>query len=171
MAKPRSKAQAERDRQLISKYYLEGMTQWEIRNKLGISQATVSRDLKLLFRYWRLSSINNIDQLKQIELVRINKLEIEYWNSWDRSKEEFKRKSLKQKLVKKNKDDPGLPEPLEIRTGTEDRNGDPRYLAGVQWCITKRCEILGINAPIKTETNLTGTLTFADLVKSINEPK
>jgi DNA-binding CsgD family transcriptional regulator len=165
MAKPRSKAQAERDRQLISKYYLEGMTQWEIRNKLGISQATVSRDLKLLFRYWRLSSINNIDQLKQIELVRINKLEIEYWNSWDRSKEEFKKKSLKQRVIAESK------QPIEINSATEDRNGDPRYLAGVQWCITKRCEILGINAPIKTETNLTGTLTFADLVKSINEPK
>ncbi|MFA5194681.1 MAG: sigma factor-like helix-turn-helix DNA-binding protein [Bacteroidales bacterium] len=165
MAKPRSKAQAERDRQLISKYYLEGMTQWEIRNKLGISQATVSRDIKLLFRYWRLSSINNIDQLKQIELVRINKLEIEYWNSWDRSKEEFKKKSLKQRVIAESK------QPIEINSATEDRNGDPRYLAGVQWCITKRCEILGINAPIKTETNLTGTLTFADLVKSINEPK
>lgn len=165
MAKPRSKAQAERDRQLISKYYLEGMTQWEIKKKMGISQATVSRDIAILIRYWRLSQLQNIDSAKQIELAKINKLEIEYWNSWDRSKEEFKKKSLKQRLIAETK------QPLEINSATEDRNGDPRYLAGVQWCITKRCEILGINAAIKTETNLTGTLTFADLVKSINEPK
>ncbi|MDD5343439.1 MAG: sigma factor-like helix-turn-helix DNA-binding protein [Smithella sp.] len=165
MAKPRSKAQAERDRQLISKYYLEGMTQWEIKKKMGISQATVSRDIAILIRYWRLSQLQNIDSAKQIELAKINKLEIEYWNSWDRSKEEFKKKSLKQRVIAESK------QPIEINSATEDRNGDPRYLAGVQWCITKRCEILGINAAIKTETNLTGTLTFADLVKSINEPK
>jgi len=29
--------------------------------------------------------------------------------------------------------------------------GDPRFLNGVQWCITKRCEILGFDAPTKLE--------------------
>lgn len=166
MAQPRAKAQRERDRELISKYYLEGMNQYVIAKKLGITQATVSNDIKVLIRYWRISATNNIDQLKQTELAKINKLEIEYWNSWDRSKEEFKKKSLKQKYITNE-----MKQPLEINSATEDRNGDPRYLAGVQWCITKRCEILGINAPVKTETNLTGNLTFAELVKQVNNDK
>ena len=25
--------------------------------------------------------------------------------------------------------------------------GDPRFLAGVQWCIDKRCKIMGLDAP------------------------
>jgi hypothetical protein len=166
MAKPRNKPQAERDRILISKLYLEGHSQWEIHTKLGISQATVSRDIAILIRYWRISATKNIDTAMQIELTRINKLEIEYWQAWERSKEENKKKSIKQKYITSE-----LKQPLEISSATEDRNGDPRYLQGVQWCVETRCKILGINAPIKTETNLTGTLTFADLVKSINEPK
>jgi len=169
MAKPRNKPQAERDRILISKLYLEGHSQWEIHTKLGISQATVSRDIAILIRYWRISATKNIDTAMQIELTRINKLEMEYWQAWERSKGESKKKSIKQRGHKQQEGADVIP--VEISSQVEDRNGDPRYLQGVQWCVETRCKILGINAPIKTETNLTGTLTFADLVKSINEPK
>lgn len=33
----------------------------------------------------------------------------------------------------------------------ERASGDPRFLQGIQWCITKRCEILGFDAPTKLE--------------------
>jgi hypothetical protein len=32
--------------------------------------------------------------------------------------------------------------------------GDPRFLAGIQWCIEQRCKILGLLAAVKNE--LTG---------------
>jgi hypothetical protein len=31
----------------------------------------------------------------------------------------------------------------------EERDGNPEFLKGVQWCINKRCEILGFDAPKK----------------------
>jgi len=153
MAQPRAKAQRERDRELTSKYYLEGMNQYAIAKKLGTTQATISRDIKVLIRYWRASAAQNINSAKEIELQKINKLEVEYWIAWERSKEETKKKSLKQRGFKKDNEITQLT-PVETTAQSEENNGDPRYLQGVQWCITKRCEILGINAPTKTE--LTG---------------
>ena len=29
------------------------------------------------------------------------------------------------------------------------KKGNPAYLTGVQWCISERCKIIGINAPMK----------------------
>lgn len=31
---------------------------------------------------------------------------------------------------------------------------DPRYMQGVHWCVGKRCELLGLNAPIETNNNV-----------------
>lgn len=34
--------------------------------------------------------------------------------------------------------------------------GDPRFLQGVQWCINKRCELLGANAPERINIGFDG---------------
>lgn len=34
--------------------------------------------------------------------------------------------------------------------------GDPRYLAGVQWCIEIRCKLLGIEAPKRVDVTSAG---------------
>jgi hypothetical protein len=47
--------------------------------------------------------------------------------------------------------------------------GDPRFLAGVQWCINKRCEILGLDAPAKfAPTDVDGKTTFEFVVTYAN---
>ena len=35
----------------------------------------------------------------------------------------------------------------EKSTRTEKPVGDPRFLMGIQWCINKRCELMGLDAP------------------------
>jgi len=40
-----------------------------------------------------------------------------------------------------------------------DKIKDPRYMQGIQWCITKRCDLLGLNAPVQTEANVRLTTT------------
>ena len=45
--------------------------------------------------------------------------------------------------------------------------GDPRFLAGVQWCIERRCKIIGIDAPTKSE--LTGAGGKPLTVEYIND--
>ncbi len=141
MAQSRSKSEKERDRRNIAKLYLQGTTQMEIAERLNISQPTVSRDLTVIQKEWAAARINDIDERKRLELAKIDNLELTYWDGWKRSLENAETETTK---MQGNKDEPGK---IEKTKRVEGQAGDPRFLNGVGWCINKRCELLGLNAP------------------------
>ena len=134
----------EREAQLveIKDAYLRGDTQMAIAERLGLSQGQISRDLAKIQRRWRESSLVDINEAKQRELERIDVLEREYWQAWENSKGEQQRSTAS-------------------KTGDQSRAqivkyesaGDPRFLAGVQWCVEQRCKILGLLAAVKSDLN------------------
>ena len=140
-APKRTKFEREKDLLAISSMYLQGITQAEIGQRLGVSQPQISYDLRVLRKRWLQSSIVNINEVKAKELARVDHLEREYWEAWEKSKSPIKTKG--QKKV----DGEVVESTVQGETGT----GDPRYLSGVQWCINKRCEVLGLDAPSKTD--------------------
>lgn len=128
MAAPkRTKAQREYDLQEISQLYLQGWIQIKIVDYLSanrdynVSQVTISRDIKTIQQRWLESSVRDFDEARAAELAKIDNLEIANWSQFEVSKESTK--------------------------GT----GDPRFLQGVQWCIDRRCKLLGLDAPTKQE--------------------
>ena len=130
----------------ISKMYLSGMAQFEISNETDISQQQISSDLKVLRKEWINSALIDFNEARSKELAKIDNLEIEYWDAWKKSKEDYeksKRKYQDKQLKELNKED-------VIMTG------DPRFLEGVRWCITKRCEIFGFNAVNKYDFTTKG---------------
>lgn len=137
----RSTSQLTRDRRRIATLYLEGWLQADIAEEVSLSQSTVSNDLKALQRQWLESSLIDIDAAKAREIAKVDKLEREYYAAWRRSREDAETERIegssegpsKKVLTKKNQD------------------GDPRFLAGVQWCIDRRCKILGVDAPERRE--------------------
>lgn len=145
MAQSRLTAEIERDRRNIARLYLQGETQASIAEQLGISQPTVSRDLKVIQGEWKEARIHDIDERKNIELAKIDNLELEYWEAWKRSCEDAEVMTVKKKGKIVNGNEQTIP--VEAQKRTEGQSGDPRYLAGVQWCINKRCELLGLDAP------------------------
>ena len=144
--KRRSKGQLIRDRRRISDLYLQGVLQIDIADELDISSATVSRDLTHLYKEWQQSSLVDIDEAKSQELARVDRLEREYWIAWVHSCEDAE--TIRQEGVK---NEAGTVKPDKIVKTAKGQAGDPRFLVGVQWCINKRCEILGIDAPKKYE--------------------
>jgi len=157
-----------RDRLRISSLYLSGKTQWEIHEQIGLSQAQVSRDLKALHGEWLKQATGNVAALKARELAKIDALERTYWAAWERSCQEARRKSLRARgtITKSVTDADGTTRfvqetPAEQVLTTEDKVGDKRYLEGVQWCIERRCKILGVDAPLKVApTDPTGDKSF-----------
>lgn len=151
--KHREPAQIARDRKRIGELYLKGWLQNDIAKELKISQSTVSRDLKALFKQWQKSALVDIDKAKAKELAKVDNLELEYWTAWKRSCEDAETTVKKTKgNVKKYKGNDGqfiAERPAEIDQTSKGQSGDPRFLQGVQWCIDKRCKILGIDAPQK----------------------
>jgi hypothetical protein len=124
--------------------YLQGWLQADIAEEVGISAATVCRDLKALQQQWVKSALVDFDEAKARELAKVDRLEREYWEAWLASKEEKMSTATETATTKDGKRDKA-----QIRR--EERNGDPRYLQGVQWCIEKRCKILGVDAAQKLD--------------------
>ena len=163
MGKPRTKSQRERDRTRVSELYLKGWTQWRIATELNVTQSTVSCDIKTLIKQSQKSQLLDIDQQKATELEKINKIELEAWEAWERSKQDREIKSKKQRGIEEDIKN------VEAQYRTITLVGDPRFLQQVQWCINKRCEIFGLDAPIRSE--VMENMTFADWVKKMNEKK
>jgi hypothetical protein len=151
MGKKRNAAQIARDRRRIADLYLQGWLQADIGDELSISQATVSRDLKALHAVWLKSALLDYDKGKARELARIDRLEREYWNAWGRSCQDAETLTQKTKgKVQQRKGERGelvAEQPAEATKTTKGQAGDPRFLAGVQWCIERRCKLLGLDRP------------------------
>jgi hypothetical protein len=109
-----------------------------------LAQPQISYDLKIIRQRWVESSLVNMDEIKAEELAKIDRLEREYWDAWERS--------LGVHKVHKHRDG-GRYDGEEI-TVEEDSLGDPKYLQGIQWCIDRRVKIFGLDAPRRTETHV-----------------
>jgi len=125
--------------------YLSGTVQAEIADQLKVNQSTISRDIKALQAAWLESALIDIDEAKARELAKVDKLEREYWTAWERSCEDA------ETVRQKGKPGAGGIATESIEKTSKGQAGDPRFLAGVQWCIERRCKIIGIDAPAKTE--------------------
>jgi hypothetical protein len=158
--KRRSNGQLARDRRRIADLYLQGWIQADIAKEIDISPATVSRDIKFLQKEWQESTLVDIDAAKSQELAKIDRLEREYWTAWERSCEDAETITQKTKgVVKRRQEEDGTfvaERPAEATKTSKGQAGDPRFLAGVQWCIERRCKILGIDAPTSIHHQGTG---------------
>lgn len=146
MAKSFSPLETSKHLHNVSELYLKGLKQWEIARETGISAASVSRCLQLVQAEWRTARIDNINEIKMREVQRIDVLEREYWDAW--------KKSQQDKIITKSRSGTiGLNGINENSETIEGQVGDPRFLQGIQWCVDKRCEILGINNTAKNESS------------------
>jgi len=142
----RSTAEIARDRKRIAEMYLRGELQADIGKEMDLAQSTISRDLVALHGQWRKSAAKDISEAKSRELAKVDNLELTYWDAWERSCEDAE-------TVRQQGDAEGVD---KITKTSKGQAGDPRFLTGVQWCIEKRCKILGIDAPIEQRHTGTG---------------
>jgi hypothetical protein len=135
----RTKFQRESHLEAVTEMYLRGKFQSEIAAALNISQPQVSYDVWIIQKRWRESSLVNWDEARAKELERIDSLEREYWAAWEASKTERTKKRQRK----------GATGAIDASIETEQRDGNPAFLAGVIACIDRRCKILGLDAPTK----------------------
>jgi hypothetical protein len=124
-------------RNRVAKMYLRGIAQYQIAKECGVHPGQISRDIAHLLREWKESSFADIDTKRAVELAKIERLEQTYWEAWERSCGQREISITKRKGA-------GDSAELEASLRKEDRDGNPRFLEGMRWCIGKRCEILGL---------------------------
>jgi len=153
-APKRTHFQIERDRQQIADWYLQGLTQAVIAERINsdpereytLTQQTISNDIRRIQELWLKSSLRDFDEMKAQELAKIDRLEREYWRGWEQSCQDAE-------TVRQEGDAKGVDKIVKTAKG---QAGDPRFLAGVMSCIEKRCKILGIEAAQKLDVTSDG---------------
>jgi len=118
---------------------LQGRGIGEIAEELGVTRGTVNNDIRRLYDEWKAEISKSVDELRARELARIDQLEREYWAAWERSIE------AEVKSVEVREDAGGGKS--TTRKVKKWAIGKIEFLHGIQWCIEKRVEILGLNAP------------------------
>ena len=158
MAAPKRRPdQRRRDLAIVANLYMQGYTQAEIAEHLNsrdeedrdyeISRHQISYDLGTLREEWLNSALVDLDRRKAEELAKLDRLEREYWEAWRRSLQ-----AEETITTEMSEDDEG-----KMRRTVKGSSGDPRYLQGIERCINRRIELFGLDAPKRTEAQITQT--------------
>jgi hypothetical protein len=124
----------------VAALYLKGQTIPAIAGQLNLRQQTVSQDLDALREAWTTSAMIDFDSARAREMAKIDHLECTYWSAWERSLSEKTETTSEKSELK------GAVR-LKAVSRKAQTTGDPAFLAGIQWCIDKRCKLLGLDAP------------------------
>jgi len=158
----------------VAGMYVKGYSQHEIALALGVSQPTVSLELKALRDEWVSDRKASFDEKMAEELAKIDHIEKVAWEAWERSckpKELLlsrtesvpqlppredglgpKREKVKGRVI-------GEPTPVVVLKTVEEKKlagqvGDDRFLGRVSWCIETRCKLLGLLREPEKNTNV-----------------
>lgn len=144
----RTPEQRENDLVFCTDLFLRGYSYRQIsdllnqRNaKMGLDYAIVPpmrvyKDLKQLLINWKREHEENIDLYITKELSKLDKIETELWDAWERSKKRIVSK-IRQSGLKKER--------------RETFAGNPRYLDLVLSVQQRRAKLLGLDAPVKVD--------------------
>lgn len=143
---PRSTGDLMRDRALIAHYYVKGWAQATIAEEMGLSEELVSADLRRIRKEWRDSRIRDFDEAQSVELAKIDRLEREAWEAWEKSKSD--RETSMQETGS------GLNARSRVQFKKQGQTGNQAYFATIQWCIDRRCKLLGLDAPDKLDARV-----------------
>lgn len=143
-------------RALVVRLYIQGHFQSEIAIRANVSQATVHRDIKATHARWQKDPLIDLTEAKLRELARINVVEYEAWQGWQRSTTAERRTKTITKGILTVKGERGKASfeqisPAQQEVQTTERDGDPRFLAVVLDCVKQRRAILGLDDAVQED--------------------
>lgn len=148
----RTNEQRAADLKEMARLRLFGHSQTAIAEKLGISQATVSRDLAEIVKGWKAEAVSDMDEIKAKELAKLDALEVEAYEAWQASKRESQKKVVE--------DRPGKSGGKFAKIETQQNDGDPRFLQALLAIQDRRAKILGFDVPVKFDGTVTNKATI-----------
>ena len=145
-------------RATVSEMYLQGFTQEQIAQKVGVKRPQISKDLKQIRKEWSSQRLDNIEEYITKHLKMYETVLLEASLAWEKSKGDngTKKSQIKKKGKGKSK---GLEDNSVIQK-MEEVNGDPRFLDIRLKTIREMGRLLGLDAPQKVELDLPTTVTF-----------
>lgn len=192
----RNKAQRFEARDQIARLRLQGVTLRQISLKVGISLATVKRELVKMEEQWRADAAGAIETAKARELAKLEQIERVAWAEWERSCEDYVKEkaeritfTMKEATADLQRAIDSAPASIAPDAGntfetapklvtreTGGRIGDPKLLQIALAAHERRCKLLGLDAPSKVaptdptgQKPYVGSMPDAELAKRIAE--
>jgi hypothetical protein len=128
----------------IAHLYLRGYSFGQIattvseERKYSINKTQVARDIAKIRQMWIENATAAYSEAIGRELAKVDALEKEYWDGYDKANGN-KTMSLREVV----KDNDGVRD-RQLKKVTEQGGLGTEFLKGIQWCIEKRLELLGI---------------------------
>lgn len=149
LRKRRSKDQKEIDIAKIAPLYIQGRNYREIAEQLGLSIKQVASDITSIKEEWRKAYIEDFNEFRKRELLKIDLIEAEAWKAWENSKRG------RTSTSKSAEDSQQFGSRRSASEEHMDSHGDVQYLQLVQSCVTNRMRLLGAYGAAKIETQNT----------------
>lgn len=154
----------------VTEWYFQAISQREMAAALDVSPATISADIAFSRAEWLNDRKAYINKWVNRELERIEWLEQEATEAWEKSKTAW--------LDDKN---PDMKRGDIVRTaGTSNgapynsvtsrlSHGNPKYLDDIKWCVEQRCKLLGLIIDRKDHTSDGKPFTVAFIKMPMDE--
>lgn len=153
----RSIAEKERDLAHVAQLYLKGHTQEQIAEEMSLlndrnySRSTVHNDVQIILRRWYDRYVNDIQAATVKVLMQIDRIEDEYWDAWEKSKGDYEAEeetdisdAVAHAIAQGRDDMTDSHKRRAKKTIREKRDGNVKFLQGIQWCIENRMKVLGV---------------------------
>ena len=152
----RTVEQREADKAFCANLFVKGYTYRQIADKLNeanrengleytVTFKTVFNDINAVLVEWKKQQFSDISNYMQLELKKLDKIEVELWTAWENSKGSKRKTKIKGGGI-----NDGIATGGELaERSLETTNGDPRYLDLLLKVQERRAKLLGYNAPMK----------------------
>lgn len=130
----------------VAHMYCRGYSLVDIAKALRLSANQVNAILSGIREMWREAAVSEFSERVQLELKKLDYLETMYWEAWEQSKKAAEEVTTEEEIESEREGIQRRQQRKQMRTPP----GDPRFLDGVRWCIERRCQLLGLDAPTKT---------------------
>lgn len=132
----------EHRRMRVEELRLEGWTQAAIAGELGVSQPTISSDIKANRQDCRESQIRDSEERLEELIKMLELVEREARDAWERTQQPAETIRITQKNGEKT-----------VAKTVRQRQGDPRFLRIAQRAGDTRCKLQGLDAAVPDEQN------------------
>lgn len=154
----RTVEQREADKVFCTDLFVKGYAYREIATKLNehnrqkgltyeLSYKTIFMDINQVLIEWKKERFREVDNYIQVELRKLDKMEVELWEAWEKSKSGKRKTKIAGGKIEDGQIKGGDLDSRQL----EDTNGDPRYLDLLLKVQERRAKLLGYNAPVKLD--------------------
>lgn len=134
----------EKELEAIADLYATGWRQSDIAEHLGLSLDRVAKSIAKVRQRWLESQTMDFAVRQAVELEKLDRVEAELWEAWEKSKKGLKKKMSSDIVRSSQRGDQ-----TEKMSAIEevDQPGEVKYLELIAKIVAQRCKILGLDAP------------------------